>query len=311
MSEINVIPNESNTIPKESNKIKLKIKDNISIKFSKLLDDFNNLKTRFPFLNEKLNDIYNGISRSISYRYDTAIFLYQGEILKGREIIFGYMDNCEFHGIIYSGNFSVNLDEIRHYIIQPEYIEVWYCESSCPELDSIAEKSHIYQDYVGLNDPDTVLSRFALPHKNYPAWFDQMANWLINYVQLIIKNQVYHIAEIEFYVYDPENHKDTCVHQSVEQMTTFGKWYFHREKSAKIGFTLKGLDITIGKGGILIRSIKRTSDLKIIEGPSKTVDEILTVNNVTSVTELKQLPNSLPRIETRPENDCVHEHKDI
>lgn len=60
-----------------------------------------------------------------------------------------------------------------------------------------------------------------------------MAIWLLNDVQLVINTGthkvIYFITEIEFYVYDEENHKDTCVHRSTTQMSAYGQWYFHRE----------------------------------------------------------------------------------
>lgn len=104
----------------------------------------------------------------------------------------------------------------------------------------------------------------------------------------------YVLAELEFYL-STEAHPDPYVHKSTGQ-SAFGKWYFHRASSAKIGFTLKGVDLTFGgpgkHGGILIRAIRSIVEGKlgpIIEGPSKVVDAILTDCEVTSVSDLLTL----------------------
>ena len=249
-----------------------------------------------PELNHYMNDIYNSILYSIVNVHDTKIFLPEDN----KAILFGYMDSYCFEGIIKLQ--CVNLEELEHNIINENYIYVKYCESSCNELDKICNNQKtndvLYSQIKGL--------KFSIIYGNYQQWFDETARWLLQSTELLINAHQYYIAEIEFYVYN-NVHQDTYTHQSKEQKNTFGEWYFHREKSAKIGFTLKGMDITLGlsntAGGILIRSIK-SIDGNIIEGPSKTVDEILRKNKVESVIELKSL-STYDSIVTNSNNICL------
>lgn len=126
-------------------------------------------------------------------------------------------------------------------------------------------------------------------------WFNRIAEELLLRSQLVIAGKKYEICEIEFYLYN-EKHPDPYVHKTEAQLTT-GEWYFHREKSAKKGFTFKGIDLTFGNsaskdalryGGILIRTICPVGG-SLIEGPSKTVDCILDENKVENVLALKTL----------------------
>ncbi|KZV64070.1 hypothetical protein PENSPDRAFT_640094 [Peniophora sp. CONT] len=118
----------------------------------------------------------------------------------------------------------------------------------------------------------------------------------------------YEILELEFYL-NSEEHPDPYTHGSEEQ-TTLGQWYFHRaprktpipkaaaglKPAGYRGGTRKGLDITLGcpsslsgtnmRGGILMRTIRRISDQRIISGPSLLVDEILRVSGATGLKDL-------------------------
>jgi hypothetical protein len=128
--------------------------------------------------------------------------------------------------------------------------------------------------------------------------FDNLAHWILSKLQLVCRESRYRVGEIEFYLYDSE-HRDPYVHCHVKQLE-FATFYFHREKSAKIGFTLKGMDITFGGGstygGILIRSLI-TETGEVIEGPSKVVDRILIDFGVTAVLDLKEHPRFTERDE--------------
>ncbi|KZV91280.1 hypothetical protein EXIGLDRAFT_770075 [Exidia glandulosa HHB12029] len=118
----------------------------------------------------------------------------------------------------------------------------------------------------------------------------------------------YSIAEVEFYLMKDGHHDPFC--HGADAQKVLGHWYFHRAPtraggpsagtssttSAAGGYrggTRKGLDLTFGGpvgsgavGGILLRSIRRTSDDKLISGPSLLVDELLKQSSVTSVAAL-------------------------
>ncbi|EMD40266.1 hypothetical protein CERSUDRAFT_148142 [Gelatoporia subvermispora B] len=135
----------------------------------------------------------------------------------------------------------------------------------------------------------------------------------------------YDILELEFYLRKPDCHEDPFTHCSEEQRCC-GQWYFHRaprktgdasNATAAGGYrggSRKGLDLTLGytpavtsrhfassstdfspekthsglRGGILVRTVRRISDGKVISGPSLLVDEILSMNGASSVSELVQ-----------------------
>jgi 3-methyladenine DNA glycosylase Mpg len=114
--------------------------------------------------------------------------------------------------------------------------------------------------------------------------FDELAEQILNKYQLVIAGVPYRIHEIEFYL-SSEEYPDPYVHCDVMQKT-IGKWYFHRKGGSYKGGTFKGLDITFGEncfGGILIRAISRED--KIIDGPCRTVDEILRQNGSATIAD--------------------------
>lgn len=110
---------------------------------------------------------------------------------------------------------------------------------------------------------------------------------LMTYV-LVVNDKEYRLAEIEFYI-NSKNHNDKYTHGDKNQKTS-GKWYFHRYKngSYKSG-TYKGMDITLGDEntyfGILVRSIYDLNEKKMIEGPCRTVNKILELNDCKDVEE--------------------------
>lgn len=136
--------------------------------------------------------------------------------------------------------------------------------------------------------------QLSLSEEPPESWFQSISRTLFGKCVLRCQEKTYAIAEVEYYLYIA-SHPDPYVHKNPQQMKC-GEWYFHRASSAKIGFTLKGLDLTFGGeerwGGILIRAIRPLAEGKlgpIIEGPSKVVDAILTDCGVTSVMELHGL----------------------
>ncbi|KIL69050.1 hypothetical protein M378DRAFT_69522 [Amanita muscaria Koide BX008] len=135
----------------------------------------------------------------------------------------------------------------------------------------------------------------------------------------------YEVLELEFYLWMEGSHRDPFTHGSEEQRIS-GQWYFHRAPQFSMDShrnmtsgtmyrsgSRKGLDLTIGRplsensstitplndipnpmsasepdirGGILLRSLRRVSDGKVICGPSLLVDEILQSSNSDSIPDL-------------------------
>ena len=155
-----------------------------------------------------------------------------------------------------------------------------------------------------------------------PAWFDELADAAIRRSVLVVAGVRLSILEVELYLHRAD-HADPYVHRSAAQLGSCGSWYFHREKAARLGFTLKGLDLTFGAvgteaGGLLIRAVAgETGPGGYVEGPSKVVDAILTAAGVSSVLELKALGpyeddafslTGLVRLEGRlaPTGEAIH-----
>ncbi|KAI0053757.1 hypothetical protein FA95DRAFT_484486 [Auriscalpium vulgare] len=144
--------------------------------------------------------------------------------------------------------------------------------------------------------------------------------------ELKAQHTEYDILEVEFYLFKKGCHEDLFTHGSEEQRTA-GLWYFHRVPrkvptpvstiGGYKGGTRKGLDLTIGNskphptlttspyfnslpsqpplpqhpihGGILLRTLRRISDSRVISGPSLLVDEVLRASRAGSITELVQV----------------------
>lgn len=119
--------------------------------------------------------------------------------------------------------------------------------------------------------------------------FIKITNKLLNNSHLVVKDIKYDIVEIEIYFHG-HGHPDIYTHCHPEQLNQC-YWYFHRtSKSDKAKYksgTHKGLDFTVGDinnnvfFGILIRSINLGN--RLIEGPSKCVDEILSITDYESI----------------------------
>lgn len=123
---------------------------------------------------------------------------------------------------------------------------------------------------------------------NYDSWFEEISRELFFNLRLKIKNNIYEIIEIEFYI-NEAGHPDVFSHSTSQQKQN-GSFCFHQTGKSYREGNYKGVDIAIGNekrfGGILIRSLKEISGQRIIEGPSNVVTEILSLYGYKKVREL-------------------------
>lgn len=118
--------------------------------------------------------------------------------------------------------------------------------------------------------------------------FDEVADKILNKSVLMVKGKKFRICEIEFY-YTNKEHNDEYTHCSPEQ-AKFGLFYFHKYANGtyKNG-TYKGMDLTFGNAdlycGILVRSIYNIDDDEFIEGPCRSVNKILELNDKDNVAD--------------------------
>lgn len=129
--------------------------------------------------------------------------------------------------------------------------------------------------------------------KDYNEKFEKLATYLIKNVVLVINKKDYQICELEFYL-KSNDHPDAFTHGDADQQVK-GKFYFHRQNGGSYkGGTYKGLDITFkNKGndkksynGALVRSIYDLTNQKLIEGPCRVVDHILSKTKHESISSL-------------------------
>ncbi|KAG8965592.1 hypothetical protein FRC03_000400 [Tulasnella sp. 419] len=190
-------------------------------------------------------------------------------------------------------------------------------------LDPIAESSNNVRG-GGSKGLEELLDLKDVSLQDIPRVFAEIAESLIHKSRLKLECDdavtTYQVMEIEFYLMDPERHSDPFTHGENEQGVS-GMWYFHRapgsrkpKKSDDLpvqakptgyrGGTRKGLDLTFGgplfnasqpsmgsrgntvRGGILLRSLRRDHDEKVISGPSLLVDEILRQSKSSSLVGL-------------------------
>jgi hypothetical protein len=145
--------------------------------------------------------------------------------------------------------------------------------------------------------------------------FDTIADKLLNDVrpfrarltfaqtELVTQGKRYRLTEIEFYLVGGV-HDDVFTHQDKQQLTCC-QWYFHRTGTQYRSGNYKGLDITFGTpsglgyiyvtgkdcyGGILVRGIQDVSTGKLFDGPCLSVNQILSCNGVSEVTEIVGIP---------------------
>lgn len=153
--------------------------------------------------------------------------------------------------------------------------------------------------------PASVLTASLVPgptpiHANSDADFAHLAEYLFNRVELVVAGQVHRLCEVEFYWHSP-GHPDPFVHVHPLQLTS-QRWYFHRagnnhrtgQHGSYRGGSFKGVDLTFGDGhnygGVLIRAVERTGTAStpgvLIDGPSRTVDQLLKTTGYASIAAL-------------------------
>lgn len=130
-----------------------------------------------------------------------------------------------------------------------------------------------------------------------------VADIIMNKSHLRCNGKTYRVCEVEFYLLS-DSHDDKYTHANPDQLR-YGRWYFHKYKTGayKSG-TWKGMDIAMGSKkddkhcGILIRSIYDVENDKMIEGPCRTVNELISRWNHDNVKEFmfnKKSPLSVTR----------------
>jgi hypothetical protein len=118
-------------------------------------------------------------------------------------------------------------------------------------------------------------------------WFGRLAGGLLNHARVLIGGEPHRFTEIEMY-YHGDPHLDPFTHRDPIQLEC-GRWYFHRSRGQYRSGSFKGVDLTFGDGsafaGVLIRGIE-TADGTLIDGPSLTVDYLLTKTGTGDVAAL-------------------------
>lgn len=141
----------------------------------------------------------------------------------------------------------------------------------------------------------SVLSNIAHTSKStaeVEEGFSKASKLLLLDYKLVAGNTDFEILELEFYFYregvhsDPYSHAFQYPNRVVPKMSVTGSWYFHRFIGIeKYTHTRRGLDLTYGSGelmaygGMLIRSVKREVDNKLISGPSNVMAKVLEAAN--------------------------------
>jgi hypothetical protein len=124
--------------------------------------------------------------------------------------------------------------------------------------------------------PDLLAAPSGLTDTSAAAWFDRLAERLLNGCRLLVNGRPHRLLEVEAY-YHAAPHPDPFPHTNPIQLTA-GRWYFHRTGGAYRGGSFKGLDVSIGDGtaygGMLIRGLETPAG-KVVDGPSLLVDHLL------------------------------------
>jgi hypothetical protein len=127
----------------------------------------------------------------------------------------------------------------------------------------------------------------ATDDRHFGAWFADLAARLLNATDLLIDGKPYRFAELEAYYYG-EGHPDPFTHRDPLQYQN-GRWYFHRTGGEYRSGSFKGVDLTFGDGGAMFGVLVRTivaADGTVIDGPSLTVDHILSLTGTPDVPTL-------------------------
>jgi hypothetical protein len=123
--------------------------------------------------------------------------------------------------------------------------------------------------------------------EHFAPWFLEIIERLFNSTDFLVNGRPYRFAELEAYYCGP-GHLDAFSHRDPIQKDN-GLWYFHRTGGSYRNGSFKGLDFTLGDGtahfGILIRSIIDPAG-KLIDGPSLTVDHLLSQTKARDVATL-------------------------
>eukprot|EP00002_Diphylleia_rotans_P037485 TRINITY_DN837_c0_g1_i3.p1 TRINITY_DN837_c0_g1~~TRINITY_DN837_c0_g1_i3.p1 ORF type:complete len:329 (+),score=65.61 TRINITY_DN837_c0_g1_i3:43-1029(+) len=130
--------------------------------------------------------------------------------------------------------------------------------------------------------------------------------FLLSECVIVANRTALRLVELEIYHYNNADHSDPFAHCD-ELQSRWGRFYFHKMGGAYKGGTYKGLDITFGGldrhregsdtsdgglveyGGILVRAIQVASSGEVVEGPSLTVDKILSLTKKTAVKDLAEV----------------------
>jgi hypothetical protein len=130
----------------------------------------------------------------------------------------------------------------------------------------------------------------VIAEEQFGPWLAELAGRLLNATDFIVNGVAYRLAELEAYYHGP-GHLDPFAHRDPVQIEN-GRWYFHRTGGVYRGGSFKGLDFTFGDGtahfGVLIRTVV-APDGTVIDGPSVTVDHLLSQTKTKSVAELDKL----------------------
>jgi len=131
----------------------------------------------------------------------------------------------------------------------------------------------------------------TLQSDEFEKHFDRIANCLLNECVLHINGIPHRLTEIEFY-YHGHNHLDVHAHRDDTQKTS-ANWYFHKTGGNYRSGNYKGVDITFGDqeayGGILVRGVEMLQHpFKVVDGPSLTVDHILSLTKQQSIPDFVQ-----------------------
>jgi hypothetical protein len=112
--------------------------------------------------------------------------------------------------------------------------------------------------------------------EHFGAWFDRIADLLLNETRLVAGGERHRLVEIEFYYHGPD-HADPFAHKDPVQLHC-GRWYYHRTRGEYRGGSFKGLDLSFGTGGahggVLLRGLE-AADGTLVDGPSLLVDRLL------------------------------------
>ena len=119
------------------------------------------------------------------------------------------------------------------------------------------------------------------------GWFERIAQRLLFGSRLVANAVPLRPIEVEAYYHGPGHH-DPFAHTDPVQLTP-GRWYFHRTGGVYRGGSFKGLDVSFGDGtaygGFLVRGVE-LPDGSVVDGPSLTVDHLLTLTAHTTVSAL-------------------------